>query len=89
MSFTERLLDALKRLLTSAKVITALVGVIVTFAAKHNIVLSPDDVSSILTLFAVLIGAQGVTDWGKGAAQVQAANPPPPDVQTQTVNVKK
>lgn len=88
MTFSERLLDAFKRLLTSAKVITALVGLVVTFAAKHNVVLSPDDVNSILTIVAVLIGAQGLTDFQKGAAQVQAANPPPPTTeQTQIVNV--
>ena len=88
MTFAERLLEALKRLLTSAKVITALVGLITTFAAKHNIILSPEDVNSVLTIFTVLIGAQGITDWGKTAAQVQAANPPPPTTeQTQIVNV--
>jgi len=89
-TFTERLIDALKRLLTSAKVITALAGMLAAFAAKHNIVLAPEDVTTIITIFGVLIGAQGLNDFGKGQAQIKADNPPPPDtVQSQVVNVGK
>ena len=88
MTFWQELLGVFRRLLTSAKVVTALVGLVVTFAARHNVVLSPDDVNAVLMIFAVLIGAQGAADLGKGAAQVTAANPPPPTTeQTQIVNV--
>lgn len=87
MSFPQRLLETLKALLTSKKVITALVGFVVTVAAKRGIVLSPDDVNSIVAIFAVLIGAQGAADLGKSAALIQAAAPNPPDAVTQTVTV--
>lgn len=88
MTFTQRLTDTLKRLLSSAKVITALVGLVVTFAAKHNVVLSPDDVNAIVTLFAALLIGQGATDFGKSAAQVKAELPAEP-TQTQVVNVER
>lgn len=86
-SFKSRLLETLKRLLTSGKVLTALVGLIVGLLAKRGIVLSPDDVTTVVTIFAVLVGAQGVTDFGKSAAVVKAVSPPQPE-QTQTVNIE-
>lgn len=86
MDFKSRLLETLKRLLTSGKVLTALVGLIVGFAAKRGIVLSPDDVNLVIALFGVLLVGQGAADFGKSAAQIQAVNPPPP-TQEQVVNV--
>ena len=87
MNVLSRFKETLVRLLTSAKVLTALVGLIVGAAAKRGIVLAPDDVNTVIAIFAVLIGAQGAADFGKGAAIVAAVNPPPP-AQTQTVNVE-
>jgi len=84
-TFIERLIDALKRLLTSAKVITALAGMLAAFAAKHNIVLAPEDVTTIITIFGVLIGAQGITDFGKSAAVIKSVQPS--DNVQQTVNI--
>lgn len=79
MTFWQRLAETLKKLLSSGKVLTAIAGFVVVIAAKRGIILSPDDVNLALTLFAVLIGAQGFNDWGKGAAQVTAAAPPKPE----------
>jgi len=85
-TFKERLLEAIKKLLTSGKVLTALVGLIVGFAAKRGIVLDPSDVNLVIALFGVLLLGQGAADFGKSAAIIQAVNPPPP-TQEQTVNV--
>jgi hypothetical protein len=89
-TFGARFAETLKRLFSSAKVLTAVAGLIVTFAAKRGIILSPDDVQTVLLIFLTLIGAQGLTDIGVRKAEVEAAAPPkPPEtVQTQTVNVE-
>lgn len=90
MSFKDRLLETIKRLLTSAKVITTITGGIVYIAAKHHIILSPDDVQSILLLFSVLVGAQGLTDFNKSAATIHAevkAKETVPETPKQTLNV--
>lgn len=77
MNFTAALKQSLKDLLTSKKVLVTLAGLIVSLAAKHNIVLAPEDVTSILVVFGTLVGSLGIADFGKGAAIVAAANPPP------------
>lgn len=86
MGFKARLFETLTKLLTSGKVITAIVGLAVSVAAKRGIVLSPDDVNLVVGLFASLILAQGANDLGKGAAVVKAEAPAQPE-QTQTVNI--
>lgn len=86
-NFKHDLIDALKRLFSSAKAITMLAGIVVYLAAKRGIVLNPDDVTGILILFGSLLGAQGITDFGKGKAEIEAANPKPPEqVNIQNVN---
>ena len=85
-AFYAELRLTLSRLLTSRKFITVIVGMIVGVAARHNIVLAPEDVNTVIALFGVLLAAQGAADIGKGAAYITAANPPPP-TQTQTVSV--
>jgi hypothetical protein len=90
-TFGERLLDALKSLFSSKKVLTMLAGLLVYLAAKRGIVLSPDDTTAILTFFSILVGAQGVADFGKGKAEVEAKLGKPPDTvaigQAETVNL--
>ena len=66
MNFKERLLESLKRIFSSMKVMTALSGLLVAFLAKRGIILSPDDANSVIMVFAVLVGAQGLNDFGKG-----------------------
>lgn len=59
-------------LLTSRKVVTALVGLVVLACARRGIILEPDMVAEVVTIFAVLIGAQGLADTGKEKARVEA-----------------
>lgn len=88
MTFRERLFEAIKRLLTSTKFMTLIVGIIVSQAAKRGIILDPSSVNEIVGLFAALIVAQGAADLGKGRAQVEVANPKPPEtVNVQAVNL--
>lgn len=88
MTFKERLIDALSRLFSSMKVITALAGFVVYLAAKKGVVLDTGDVQGVLIIFGALLGAQGLTDLGKAKAQVEAANPRPPEqVNVQAVNL--
>lgn len=87
MDFKSRLFETVKTLLTSKKVLTALAGLIVAFAAKRGVVLKPDDVNSVLAIFGLLLASMGAADFGKSAAIIAAVNPPPP-AQTQTVNVE-
>lgn len=71
--------EAVKRLLasllTSKKVVTAVVGLVVLACARRGIVLQPDMVAEVVTIFAVLIGAQGLADTGKEKAKVEAQSP--------------
>lgn len=65
--------QAIVDLLSSKKFLTAAVAVAVTCGAKYGLALDSDFVLAILGLFAVLIGAQGAADVGKGAAEAKAA----------------
>jgi large-conductance mechanosensitive channel len=87
--FLTRLLEAVKQLLTSKKVLTLIVGMIVAWAARHGMILDSSMVNDIVVLFVGLLLAQGAHDWGKGAAQVTVSSPPPASepVQTQTINI--
>lgn len=91
-TFAQRLAEALKTLLSSKKTITAIAGALVYLAAKRGIVLSPDDAQAILALVALLIGGQAAADIGKSKAQIEAANPKPPEAfaigSAQTVNAQ-
>lgn len=64
----ERAKETLIKLLTSGKVWTAAVGLIVAFAARRGVVLAPDDVAAIKDLFITLLAAQGAQDLGKAVA---------------------
>lgn len=85
MTFKQQLFDALKRLFSSMKFLTMLAGLVVYLAAKKGVVLNPDDVQGILILFASLIGAQGLNDFGKEKAKVEAANPKPDQINIQNI----
>ena len=84
--FKDRLLEALKRFFSSVKVITAFAGLLGIIAAKHNILLSPDDVKEVLVIIGILIGAQGASDFGVRKAQIEAAAPKPPEAIMTQVN---
>lgn len=60
---------ALRNLFSSKKFITMLVGLAVALGARFGLQLEPELVASIVGLFAVLIGAQGLADQGKEAAK--------------------
>lgn len=72
--------DALARVFGSAKVWTAIIGLIVTFGAtafaRWGIEVSDAAVQqtaiTVSAIFAILLGAQGATDHGKAAAQIAA-----------------
>lgn len=88
-TFKDRLLDALKRLFSSAKFITMMAGLLVYVAAKRGIVLDPSDAQAILILFGSLLGAQGLTDIGARKAHIEAAAPKPPEqVNVQNVTAE-
>jgi hypothetical protein len=82
MTFIQRLLAALQELVASKKVMTLLAGLMVLWAAKHGIVLSPEQANGIIALFSSLLLAQGAQDLGKAKAQIQAENPPPTSPMT-------
>ena len=67
------MLHAFKGLFTSKKFLAAVAGVLVSIAARYGLNLSETEVAGILAIFISYILAQGQTDKGKGAAQVQAA----------------
>lgn len=62
----------LRSLFGSKKFITAIVGVIVALGAKYGLALDPEIIATIVGLFAVLVGAQGLADQGKEAAKAVA-----------------
>jgi hypothetical protein len=86
-TFKDRLVDALKRLFASAKFITTIAGLIVYMAARRGIVLSPDDVQAVLLFFGVLVGAQGLTDFGKEKARVEAQYGKLPETAVNQTNI--
>ncbi len=91
-SFKDRLAEALKRLFTSVKVITLLVGLIVAWAAKRGIVLDPSMVTEVMVLFSSLLLGQGLTDIGVRKAEVEAKAPKMPEqinVQNVTTTEEK
>lgn len=61
--------EAVAGLLSSKKFIAALTGIIVAIAAKKGLDLEAELVAAILGVFAILVGAQGATDFGKEAAK--------------------
>lgn len=65
-------MTALRSLLGSKKFITAIVGIVVALGAKYGLALDPEIIATIVGLFAVLVGAQGLADQGKEAAKAVA-----------------
>lgn len=65
--------ETLVQLLTSKKVITAVIGVVATIAARKGFELDIELCAAIAGMFGVLIGAQGAADHGKEAAKINAA----------------
>ena len=64
--------DALLRLFSSMKFWTTIAALLATLGAKYGFSVDQTTVLMIGTLFAILLGAQGLTDMGKGRATVQA-----------------
>jgi hypothetical protein len=59
-----------KRMLSSMKLWTVVLGLIGIFAAKYGFEVDRETYWTIVGVVVFLIGAQGVTDWGKSAAVV-------------------
>jgi len=65
-------MQKLRELLGSKKVISAIVAVVTVIAAKYGFRVDTETIIGLITLFGILIGAQGATDFGKEAAKIQA-----------------
>lgn len=65
--------EALFRLVSSMKFWTVILGLSTAVGAKFGLKVDPDIYWSIVGLFGLLIGAQGLTDHGKEAAKITAA----------------
>lgn len=65
--------DAFKRMVGSQKFQTALVGVIIAVGLRLGLKVDQTLASEVVGLFAVAVGAQGIADHGKSAAQINAA----------------
>jgi hypothetical protein len=70
--------DAIVRLLSSMKFWTTFLGIVTAIGAKYGFKVDPEVYYSIVGLFGLLLGAQGLTDHGKEAAKIAAANPVAP-----------
>lgn len=69
---TETIKEAVVRLLSSMKFWTMVLGIITALGAKYGFKVDPEIYWSIVGLFGLLIGAQGLTDHGKEAAKISA-----------------
>lgn len=65
-------MDLIKALLSSKKFIAAIIGGIVAIGARYGLKLDPDMVDDLVKLFLVYIGAQGLADFRKQEAKVNA-----------------
>lgn len=91
-------MNLIQSLFTSKKFMAMLAGLITIAALKvFKVNIDPQTAGEIVGLIAVYIGAQGISDSGKGAAQVKAIaftqNPQGvmqmPDEQAKTVDAIK
>lgn len=64
--------DALTRLLSSMKFWTMVLGLAATFLAKYGIKTDASTAEMVAAGFGILLGAQGLTDHGKAAAEAAA-----------------
>jgi hypothetical protein len=67
------MIKVLRELVTSKKMITAVVGFAGIVAARYGFELDVEIVLGLIGMLSVLLGAQGATDFGKEAAKVNAA----------------
>lgn len=65
--------NAILRLVSSMKFWTAILGIISALGARYGFQVDPEVYWSIVGIFGLLIGAQGLTDHGKEAAKITAA----------------
>lgn len=65
---------ALLRLFSSMKFWTLLLGLVTSLGAKYGLGIDPDTYWSIVGLFGLLLGVQGLNDHGKGKAEIEARN---------------
>jgi hypothetical protein len=61
-------MDVLKELVTSKKLIAALIGVVVALAARLGLDLSTEDVALVVAPIVAFVLGQGLADLGKSAA---------------------
>lgn len=81
--------DAIIRLLSSMKFWTTILGVVTALGAKYGFKVDPDVYWSIIGLFGLLVGAQGLTDNGKEAAKITATAAAPNTDNSTNVNTKE
>jgi hypothetical protein len=70
--------NALVRLLSSMKFWTMVAGLLTTLGAKYGFEVEQSTVLMIGTMFAILLGTQGLADIGKAAAVARLATAPAP-----------
>ncbi len=58
--------------MSSMKFWTMILGMVTAIGAKYGFKVDPETYWSIVGLFGLLIGAQGLTDHGKEAAKISA-----------------
>lgn len=76
--------NAIIRLLSSTKFWTAILGIVSALGARYGFQVDPEVYWSIVGIFGLLIGAQGLTDHGKEAARISTKKVTVPN----EVNVK-
>lgn len=64
-------MDMLRELLSSKKLIVALIGVIVALASRVGLDLSTEDVALVVSPIVAFILGQGIADHGKSAAKLK------------------
>lgn len=65
-------MEALRRLTSSMKALTALLTLLTAFGGRFGLNITPEEFWAVIAVGTVLIGAQGATDHGRGAAEIHA-----------------
>ena len=66
--------DTIKGLLSSKKAVMTVLGVATGLIAKLGIDLPTEDLYAVVSPFLVYLGAQGLSDAGKGKAEVNGSS---------------
>jgi len=73
-----------KQLLSSKKALACIVGLVAVVLSmllgKLGVSIPEDRIEEMVALLCAYVLGQGISDFGKGAKQVDAPKPPPPPV---------